>query len=239
MTSRRVSRPAVAEWRSRSISSLIDESFSMYVSLDGDVRLGLVVVVVADEVLDPVVGEELADLLGQLGGEALVRGQDQRRLLGLLDRPGDRRRLARPGDAEQRLEAVATSMPSREPGDGLRLVARGAKSDTTRNGCSCTRPSLPPEHPFCRVGSPTVTAPAVSPAAAVHRVRCSRSIHGRRPRCARSATDPMTRVDEPVIWRLGQDEVAAAPDAIVDARTGGSSIAGLTSTASGTFARYR
>jgi hypothetical protein len=35
MTSRRVSSPAVAEWRSRSISSLIDESFSMYVSLDG------------------------------------------------------------------------------------------------------------------------------------------------------------------------------------------------------------
>ena len=35
MTSRRVSRPAVAEWRRRSISSLIEESFSMYVSLDG------------------------------------------------------------------------------------------------------------------------------------------------------------------------------------------------------------
>ena len=35
MTSRRVSRAAVAEWRSRSISSLIEESFSMYVSLDG------------------------------------------------------------------------------------------------------------------------------------------------------------------------------------------------------------
>ena len=72
-----------------------------------DVRLGLVVVVVADEVLDPVVGEELAHLLGQLGGEALVRGEDQRRPLGVLDGPGDRRRLARPGDAEQRLEAVA------------------------------------------------------------------------------------------------------------------------------------
>ena len=42
-----------------------------------DVRLGLVVVVVADEVLDPVVGEELAHLLGELGGEALVRGEDQ------------------------------------------------------------------------------------------------------------------------------------------------------------------
>ena len=34
MTSRRVSRAAVAEWRSRSISSLTDESFSMYVSLE-------------------------------------------------------------------------------------------------------------------------------------------------------------------------------------------------------------
>jgi hypothetical protein len=34
ITSRRVSRAAVAEWRKRSISSLIDESFSMYVSLD-------------------------------------------------------------------------------------------------------------------------------------------------------------------------------------------------------------
>ena len=32
-TSRRASSAAVAEWRSRSISSLIDESFSMYVSV--------------------------------------------------------------------------------------------------------------------------------------------------------------------------------------------------------------
>ena len=34
-TSRRVSSECVAEWRSLSISSLIDESFSIYVSLDG------------------------------------------------------------------------------------------------------------------------------------------------------------------------------------------------------------
>ena len=34
MTSLRVSSAAVAEWRSRSISSLIELSFSMYVSLD-------------------------------------------------------------------------------------------------------------------------------------------------------------------------------------------------------------
>ena len=35
MTSRRLSSALVAEWRSRSISSLIDESFSMYVSVVG------------------------------------------------------------------------------------------------------------------------------------------------------------------------------------------------------------
>ena len=123
MVSRRVSRAAVAEWRRRSISSLIDESFSMYVSLDGDVRLGLVVVVVADEVLDPVVGEELPHLLGELGGEALVRSEDQRRLLRLLDRPGDGRRLAGPGDAEQRLEAIAAHDALAQLGDRLGLVA--------------------------------------------------------------------------------------------------------------------
>ena len=72
-----------------------------------DVGLGLVVVVVADEVLDPVVGEELAELGGQLGGEALVRCEDQRGPLHLLDRPRHRGALARPGDAEQGLEAVA------------------------------------------------------------------------------------------------------------------------------------
>ena len=33
ITSRRVSRAAVAEWRRRSISSLTELSFSMYVSL--------------------------------------------------------------------------------------------------------------------------------------------------------------------------------------------------------------
>jgi hypothetical protein len=38
------------------MSSLIEASFSMYMSVDGDVRLGLVVVVVRDEVLDRVGG---------------------------------------------------------------------------------------------------------------------------------------------------------------------------------------
>ena len=72
-----------------------------------DVRLGLVVVVVGDEVLDRVVGEELPQLVAELGGQRLVVGDQERRLLHLLDDPGHRRRLAGPGRAEQRLVALA------------------------------------------------------------------------------------------------------------------------------------
>ena len=90
MTSRRVSsagRGRVAQ----AIDLVVDRRVLLDVRVARrDVRLGLVVVVVADEVLDPVVREELAHLLGELGGEALVGGEDQRRPLHLLDRPRDR-----------------------------------------------------------------------------------------------------------------------------------------------------
>lgn len=43
-----------------------------------DVRLRLVVVVVADEVFDGVVGQQRRQLVGQLGGQGLVGGHDQR-----------------------------------------------------------------------------------------------------------------------------------------------------------------
>ena len=74
----------------------------------GDVGLGLVVVVVGDEVLHPVLGEELAELVGELRRQRLVRGEHQRGALHLLDGPGDGGRLSRSGYPEQRLEAVAS-----------------------------------------------------------------------------------------------------------------------------------
>ena len=85
MTSRRSKSDRVADSRMRSISSLIVASFSMYESVVGNVGLGLVVVVVADEVLDGVLGEEAAELLIELGGERLVVGHHQRRAV----HPGD------------------------------------------------------------------------------------------------------------------------------------------------------
>ena len=115
--------------RGRRVAEAIDLVVDRAVLLDvgvarRDVRLGLVVVVVADEVLDPVVREELAELVGELRGEALVRGQHQRGPLDLLDRPGNRGALARAGDAEEGLEALPALDAFGERGDGLGLVAR-------------------------------------------------------------------------------------------------------------------
>ena len=92
----------------QAVDLVVDRRVLLDVRIAGrDVCLGLVVVVVADEVLDTVLGEELAHLLGQLCGERLVGSEDQGRSLRLLNRPGDGRALARAGDAEQRLETIA------------------------------------------------------------------------------------------------------------------------------------
>ena len=88
------------------------------------VRLGLVVVVVADEVLDPVLGEELAELRRQLRGEALVRRQDQRGPLHLGDEARDREGLAGPGDAQERLVLLPRLDARGQLLDRLRLVSR-------------------------------------------------------------------------------------------------------------------
>ena len=66
-----------------------------------DVGLGLVVVVVGDEVLDRVVGEQLAQLVGELGRERLVGLHHQHRPLQPLGHPRHGRGLAGAGGAEQ------------------------------------------------------------------------------------------------------------------------------------------
>jgi len=59
----------------------------------GDVGLRLVVVIVGNEVVDGVIGEELAELPVQLGGQGFVVGDNQGGLLDVLDHVGDGERV--------------------------------------------------------------------------------------------------------------------------------------------------
>ena len=98
--------------RGRGVAQAIDVVVARAVLLDVEVGLRnvglrLVVVVVGDEVLDGVAGEELAELVAELRGERFVVRDDQRGPADLLDHPGHRRRLAGTGRAEQRLVALA------------------------------------------------------------------------------------------------------------------------------------
>ena len=114
-------RRGVAE----AVDLVVDGRVLLYVGVRRrEVGLGLVVVVVGDEELDPVLREEVPQLRGELGGQRLVRLDDQRRPLDLLDHPGDGGRLARAGDALQRLVAVAAPHARRQGGDGRGLVPR-------------------------------------------------------------------------------------------------------------------
>ena len=93
----------------------------------GDVGLRLVEVVVADEVADVVVREERLELARELRRQRLVVGDDERRLLHLLDDLGDRVRLARARRAQEDLRLLAVLDAGRELLDGLRLVAHRLK----------------------------------------------------------------------------------------------------------------
>ena len=115
----------------------------------GEVGLRLEVVVVADEVLDRVLREELLELLVELRGERLVVRHDQRRLLDGLDDLRGRERLAGAGRAEQHL--VASGRARCRPtscGDRRRLVAGrlvgGVDLQVGHGHDSSRRPSVPP-----------------------------------------------------------------------------------------------
>ncbi len=89
-----------------------------------DVGLGLVVVVVRDEVLDRVVRQQLLELGDQLRGEGLVGRHHERRPLELLDQPGRRGALAGAGGPEQDDVLLACADAAGKVGDRLGLVAR-------------------------------------------------------------------------------------------------------------------
>ena len=87
------------------------------------VGFGLVVVVIADEILHRVVGEEALELAIELRGQRLVRRQDDGGALRRLDHLGHGVGLARAGDAEQHLGAVVAVDALDQFLDRGRLVA--------------------------------------------------------------------------------------------------------------------
>jgi hypothetical protein len=93
----------------------------------GNVGLGLVVVVIRDEVLHRVLGKEFAELGIELGGERLVRRDHERGPAGSADDVRHRVGLAGAGDAEQCLEREPVVDAFGQLVDGLGLVPGGGK----------------------------------------------------------------------------------------------------------------
>ncbi len=89
----------------------------------GDVRLGLVVVVVRDEVLDRVVGKHFPKLVRELSRQSLVRRHHQSRALQLLDQPRSRGRLTGTGRTEEDYVLLPLVDPFLQLGDSCRLIA--------------------------------------------------------------------------------------------------------------------
>ena len=166
----------------------------------GQVRLGLVVVEVADEVLDRVVGEEVPELAVELGGERLVVRQHERRLLdpgyhlttteNVLPVPVAPSRtwcltpLEQPlGQAIDGLGLVTGRL---EVGDqfevGHRLLGRGS------GGSPAYHPRRTKRN-VCSISASSTRRPLVPPASRIHRWSCppaaERTIgsHRRRWRC--------------------------------------------------------
>ncbi len=91
------------------------------------IGLGLVIVVIGDEVHDRVMGKELLELACQLGRERLIRRHDKRRLAQRFDSLRHGVGLSRTSHTKKDLIAVPALHTFYERGDGLRLVARRLK----------------------------------------------------------------------------------------------------------------
>ena len=90
------------------------------------VRFRLVIIVIADEVLDRVVREERSELAVELRGQSLVVRQHQRGPADGFDHLGHGERLARPGDAQQHLVLLAVLDSAQQFLDGGLLIAARA-----------------------------------------------------------------------------------------------------------------
>ena len=106
------------------VDLVVDGRFFLNVRIGGrDVRFRLVVVVVADEVLDRVVGKKALELLVELGSQRLIVHHHQSRSVHCGDDVRHRERLPRPGYPEEHLVLVAALKSFAQLRDRALLVA--------------------------------------------------------------------------------------------------------------------
>ena len=129
-----------------------------------DVRLGLIIVVIADEKLHAVVREELAELVAKLRGEGLVVRDDEGGTLQFLDDVRHRESLAAARDAEEHLGGKAALQPRREPLYRRGLIAAG------RIVADKLERSHSPEICWMRILMPHAAAPEQTPPASASRI---------------------------------------------------------------------
>ena len=86
------------------INFVVDHRFFINVGIaHRHVGLGLVVVVVRDEIVNGIIWKKLSELVTQLGGESFVVGDYERWFLDRFDYIGDCESYAGTSDAEQSL----------------------------------------------------------------------------------------------------------------------------------------
>ena len=108
------------------VDLFVDLRVFFYVGVGArNIGFRLVVVVVADEILDGIVGKEAFHFAVKLRRQRLVRRQDQGRFLHRLDHLGHGEGLARSGHTEQDLVALRRVDATHQFRDRGRLIARG------------------------------------------------------------------------------------------------------------------
>ena len=89
----------------------------------GDIRLRLVIIVVGYEIFYRILGKKFAQLGAELCGQRFIVREHQRRALGLLNDVRHSERLARAGNAHQRLLGQTVVDALHQFGHRLRLIA--------------------------------------------------------------------------------------------------------------------
>ncbi len=108
------------------VDLLVDLAFLLDIGVGArDIGLGLVIIVVGNEILDRILRKEGLELAIELRRQRLVRGEDDRRPLRRLDDLRSGKGLAGARGAQQHLIPLAREHPLDELGDRGGLVARG------------------------------------------------------------------------------------------------------------------